>query len=94
MSNVYKLCKWYESQCTDEWHEDHGIKIDTLDNPGWSLKIDLESTKLLERNFDELKVDRSERDWFVARKNGGVFEVFGGVANLDEMIGAFLSWAK
>lgn len=94
MSNISRLTKWYEAQCLNEWHEEFGIRIETLDNPGWSLKIDLQKTGLSQRDFDESKIERTERDWVVVRKSGGMFEAFGGPANLDEMIGMFLAWAE
>lgn len=27
--------------CGCDWHEHYGVKIDTLDNPGWAFEIDL-----------------------------------------------------
>jgi hypothetical protein len=93
MTNISKLCSWYARQCVDEWQEEFGIKISTLDNPGWSLKVDLERTNLSGKPFKEIKSDVSDTDWFVARKNGTVFEAFGGPLNLDEMIGVFVTWA-
>jgi hypothetical protein len=93
MSNIFRLCAWYEAQCVNDWQEEFGIKIDTIDNPGWSLKIDLHKTNLLEKNFDELKIDKSDLDWILARKKNSVFEAFGGPQNLEEMIGVFLAWA-
>jgi hypothetical protein len=94
MSNIAKLCDWYKAQCVDEWQEEFGIKISTLDNPGWSLKIDLRRTNLLVKDFSEVKREISEIDWIVARKTDSVFEAFGGVLNLDSMIEIFLIWAK
>jgi phosphopantothenoylcysteine synthetase/decarboxylase len=94
MSNILKLCRWYESHWIEDIHEDVGIKIDTLDNPGWSLMIDLDGSELHKRAFNEIKIERSEHDWIVARREGDVFEAFGGPMNLDEMIGIFLVWAE
>ncbi|MCM2498968.1 immunity 53 family protein [Neorhizobium galegae] len=36
--------RWYEAQCDGAWEHGFGASIDTLDNPGWSLKIDLAGT--------------------------------------------------
>ena len=38
------LSKWYSSMCVDEWEHFYGIKIETLDNPGWIVTIDLLET--------------------------------------------------
>jgi hypothetical protein len=94
MDTVSRLCVWYELQCADDWHEDHGIRIDTLDNPGWSLKIDLKGTSLYDRDFQEIRIERTDHDWITARKNGDTFESFGGPKALDEMIQVFLIWAE
>jgi hypothetical protein len=58
------------------------------------MKIDLEGTDLQHRDFLEIRAERSERDWMVARKTETTFEAFGGPANLNEMIEAFLAWAE
>ncbi|MCA6123259.1 hypothetical protein J6500_15340 [Bradyrhizobium sp. WSM 1704] len=55
MDVISSLCAWYARQCTNEWHEDRGVKIDTLDNPGWSLKIDLRGTVIQEKLFQEVR---------------------------------------
>jgi hypothetical protein len=31
--------QWYVSQCDGDWEHECGIKITTLDNPGWDIKI-------------------------------------------------------
>lgn len=93
MENIAKLCEWYKRRSINDWHEDFGIKIYTLDNPGWSLKVDIVKTGLEEKMFSEIKIDRSESDWIYIRKNDKLFEAFGGPENLDEMIGIFLGWS-
>ncbi|WP_049732968.1 immunity 53 family protein [Rhizobium ecuadorense] len=94
MDSISRLCAWFERQCVGEWHEDHGIKIDTIDNPGWSMKADLAGTGLQNKEFPEIRVERSQHDWFVARRNDQAFEAFGGPMNLNEMIESFLAWTE
>ena len=38
------LQSWYEKQCNSDWEHNYGIKIETLDNPGWSITVDLVDT--------------------------------------------------
>lgn len=86
------LCDWYHRQCVDEWQEEYGVYINTLDNPGWSIKIDLVRTALQDKPFQEVKFERSEHDWITARMNAKHFEAFGGPNNLHELIEIFLRW--
>ena len=39
------LEKWYSGQCKGEWEHGYGVRIDTLDNPGWRVHIALHGTK-------------------------------------------------
>jgi hypothetical protein len=41
---LYLLQRWYVAQCNGEWEHSYGIEIGTLDNPGWSLRVDLKDT--------------------------------------------------
>ncbi len=41
------LENWYSSQCDGSWEHFYGIKIETLDNPGWAVEIDLCETELI-----------------------------------------------
>ncbi|MGZ3823129.1 MAG: Imm53 family immunity protein, partial [Mucilaginibacter sp.] len=54
---------WYASNCDRDWEHSFGIKIETLDNPGWAITIDLEATKWEDLKFSE-NVELSEDDWF------------------------------
>uniref|UniRef100_UPI003570A95D Imm53 family immunity protein n=1 Tax=Streptomyces toxytricini TaxID=67369 RepID=UPI003570A95D len=39
------------------------MKIATLDNPGWTVEIDLEETDLEGREYPRRDVNRSTQDW-------------------------------
>lgn len=43
--------KWYQAQCNGDWEHSYGIIIETIDNPGWSITIDLETTELEGKTF-------------------------------------------
>src|SRR5262245_45197449 len=36
-----RLQRWYDSRCDGRWEHDYGIEIETCDNPGWLVRIDL-----------------------------------------------------
>ncbi len=38
------ISNWYQEQCNGEWEHSFGIKIGTIDNPGWEVNIDIEET--------------------------------------------------
>ena len=62
MDELQQLQKWYSSQCNQDWEHSFGVKIDTLDNPGWTLEIDFRETNLAERAFAAFSRGNSEDD--------------------------------
>ncbi len=100
MSTLQELQDWYHSQCDEDWEHSYGVKIDTLDNPGWSLTIDLDGTCLEAKTFlavsygvEKEAIQRSD-DWvhcYVERKK---FIARGGPHKLDEMLQIFLRWKE
>ncbi len=99
--NLLWLSQWYLSQCDNDWEHSHGVKIDTLDNPGWSLKIDLTDTPMQGRPFEreehgEISGDldewRQTGCWWVARVNGNTFDVACGPLDLSAAVGVFRRW--
>ncbi|MBU0705984.1 immunity 53 family protein [Patescibacteria group bacterium] len=94
MNNLKWLQQFYKSQCNCEWEHTYGIKIDTLDNPGWGINIDLYDTDYRERKFDELRIERSENDWIICKIEKYIFKGAGGPQNLDEIIGVFRNWIE
>lgn len=88
------LQQWFASHCDGDWEHSDGIRIGTLDNPGWELAVDLRDTELANRPFTNVKLDRSEVDWVQARVQDGRFEAFGGPKNLTELLSIFRNWAE
>src|SRR5690349_19605982 len=91
-SNSAWLMRWYASQCNDEWEHSYGIEIGTLDNPGWSLKIDLNETALEGKPLAPISVEDDVR-WMAAKIEDARFVAHGGPLSLDDLIGLFRSWA-
>lgn len=85
---------WYEAQCDSQWEHQFGVRIDTLDNPGWFVSIDLVDTKLENAAFTAVSQNRTERDWMVCRLKGSKFVGYGEPKNLEEILTVFVDWAE
>lgn len=91
MSNILnRVQKWYMSQCNGVWEHAHGIKIDTLDNPGWKITIDLKSTPWENALWEELKYDRTDSDWLRCSKTADIFVGYGDPTKLEEILDYFV----
>ena len=93
-SILFRLQNWYLSQCDEDWEHQNGVHIDTLDNPGWMMSVDIAETELEEKSFDFTKIERSEHDWIIARVDKKKFEIDCGPENLEEAMTIFLDWAE
>ncbi len=58
------LEKWYSAQSNGDWEHQYAVHIDTLDNPGWVLEIDLAGTDAEDCFLKRVVIQRSETDWF------------------------------
>ena len=93
MNTLQELQQWYRSQCDGDWEHTYGVKIDTLDNPGWSVTIELIDTALADRPFTDVQRLEHETDWMRCRTKDGKFEGRGGPLMLEEILRVFLAWA-
>jgi hypothetical protein len=94
MNALAQLQQWYTSNCNGSWENYYGIKIETLDNPGWILKIELEETNLQNCSFVSIDIDNNEGDWYICKVNNNRFEALGDPNKLDKLIEIFIDWAK
>jgi Immunity protein 53 len=92
--NLLWLLEWYHKQCDGDWEHCNGVKIGTIDNPGWYLKISLDETELQNRDFQQIDINRSENDWIYCSVEEKIFKGFGGPFNLPEILLIFREWAE
>ncbi len=87
---------WYTAQCDDDWEHTYGVVIETLDNPGWWVKIDLRDTTLEGQPFELIEDGDSEADlpWIVCKVEGKQWHGMGDPSRLEELLSRFTSWAK
>jgi hypothetical protein len=93
MTSLTRLQNWYHSQCDGDWEHQFGVHVETLDNPGWTVKIDLKDTEHEDREFAQIKVQRSEDDWLHISRTPDTFRIACGPSNLEESLSIFCDWA-
>lgn len=94
MNILERLQNWYDFQCDDEWEHHHGLTIESQDNPGWVVTIDLKGTPSDAKPFEEIQIERAKNNWIVCRVEKGEFRGAGGVFNLVEILEIFLDWVE
>jgi Immunity protein 53 len=79
---------WYVSQCDSDWEHECGIKINTIDNPGWEIKIDIvnHSYKV---NIPWRRTEISDSDWYAFRIHDEYFEAIGDGQKLNFLLNLF-----
>ena len=93
MGTLRKLQDWYSAQCDGKWEHGSGVKISTLDNPGWSIRVDLAGTSLEALNFERVTVEHSDQDWLSYWTEEKTFCGFGDPSKLQPLIEKFLEIA-
>ncbi|WP_035898448.1 Imm53 family immunity protein [Labrenzia sp. DG1229] len=48
--SISQIEKWFAANCDGDWEHQGGLTIKTLDNPGWSVRLDLDT---IEHRFDD-----------------------------------------
>ncbi len=96
MGLIKWLEEWYKSQCDGDWEHLFGVKIDTLDNPGWQITIDLVDTELENKKYVGYEVINNEEDddWIFCCVKDGCFEGAGDPSKLEEILQRFKEWVE
>lgn len=100
--NLEWLMNWYVRECNNDWEHSYGVKIDTLDNPGWAMEIDLRKTILeglpFQSKFGEPARDlnewREQGSWWTAIADGLHFKAACGPTDLLAVVGVFRAWVE
>ena len=89
------LNQWYIDQCDGDWEHGYGIKIETLDNPGWSLAIDIEYLPIgVAEPIPWILVEHSENDWYGFKVEDGKFYASGDPTKLSLLISKFREFVE
>jgi hypothetical protein len=90
VDNLQKLQLWYRKQCDGEWEHQYGVSIDALDNPGWTVVIDLVDTDLDSMQMPAIVEERTDGDWLQCKIDNGKFMGAGGPLKLNSILQIFL----
>lgn len=96
MDLLQRIQRWYTINCNGDWEHSyglsvwHGISVQTLDNPGWIVSIDLKDTCLDVSALPYVLHERSTVNWFGYKVEKEKFEGVGGPENLTEILAYFL----
>jgi len=105
VDNCQWLQQWYQRQCDGVWEHDHGITVESLDNPGWRVRIDLVGTDLDVRCADQVLREEGRppgphnnnlgsSEWMRCELRSKVFSGAGDACALNRIIACFRDWAS
>lgn len=93
MSNVIlQLQQWYEAQCNGDWEHHYGISIESQDNPGWRVEIDLKDTPYAEVSFTRIQEKYQNGEWLLCWAENDKFIGAGDPSKLTSILQHFLEW--
>ncbi len=95
MNNFLWLEQWFDEQCDGTWEHHYGVHIDTIDNPGWRVRINLKGTHA-NALIKSMRPTQShlEAEWMDCRILNNTFEAHGGPLMLGPIIQLFRSWVE
>ena len=83
------LCNWFARQCDGDWEHMYGIKIETTDNPGWSIEIDLRDTNLEDLDIPWKLIEYSDANWYGIAVKDRMFTAAGDLTKLTFLLEKF-----
>lgn len=86
---IHWLENWYSEQCDGDWEHDYGISIQTLDNPGWNVTIELEGTGILLNDERWKLFEESDENWYGYKIENNVFNAAGDPHKLNLLLKIF-----
>ncbi|WP_433366812.1 Imm53 family immunity protein [Actinoplanes sp. CA-142083] len=68
------LASWYVAHCDGEWEHEFGVRIETVDNPGWNLRVDIIGTEMEGRIATRGRREFEGGGWLIVESDGRSFE--------------------
>lgn len=95
MDIIQRFQDWYSHNCEGERETVEGIRIYTVDNPGWSITINLIATNLESKDFEEIRYNyNNDEDWYRCWVEDKKWHGVGSPQHLETILKIFLDWAK
>jgi hypothetical protein len=99
IATLTALQTWLQEQCDGEWEHRYGVTIQSTDNPGWRVTIDLRGTALEGKPFEPVVRGNftggdPQPPWLHWRVKEAAFRGAGDLERLDEILSVFLAWSK
>lgn len=92
--SISQLERWFVENCNGDWEHGRGVTIETLDNPGWMVRISLADTTLADVSFAPIKTDLEHPvDWLRCEVKDREFLGACGPEKLNAVLNIFLKWA-
>jgi len=80
------LQKWYQAECDGDWEHENIISIESLDNPGWQVRIDLKYTVLENITIESIMNEVDDNDWWFFEIKNDVYRAAGDPNKLEIML--------
>lgn len=95
------ICAWYLAHCDGDWEHGYGVRLETLDNPGWHFSVDLKGTELervsfsrVEHNLDDEESGLEADSWWQCEVTEGAFSSACGPSDIRTVFKYFRLWAE
>ncbi|MCH9809052.1 MAG: immunity 53 family protein [Alphaproteobacteria bacterium] len=56
-NTIQRLQAWFSQNCDGDWEHTLGVSIQSCDNPGWWVKIDVRGTALEHKPYDDVQFE-------------------------------------
>lgn len=88
------LQRWYAEQCNGDWEHEFGVRLATLDNPGWVLSVDLVDTDLEGRELARVKQEPEPDRRLWSASDGELYQSSCDTRSLPDMLTRFRDFAE
>ena len=99
MDELPWLERWFQSRCDGNWEHERGLSIQTCDNPGWWVKIDIdkeprawaadEVLEIVGEPPSEINGNVGGEDWMLCQIKDGKFDGSGDPTKLMRILKCF-----